>query len=198
MARRGLDATSVVAVAARIADAEGLAAVTVARVAAEAGVRGPSVYNHVAGRDGLVRGIALDAVRELAARLRAAAVGRGGRDGLRAAAAAYRAFAREHPGRYDAMQRAPAAGDAELAAAAGEAVGVLQGILRAWRLEGDEAVHAVRALRSALHGFADLERIGGFGLPAGVDASFDRLVDVLAAGLDLGATGTQTSTTATS
>ena len=197
MARRGLDAAGVLAAAAAIADAEVLQAVTVARVAAEVDVRGPSIYNHVAGRDGLLRGIALGAVGELTARLQTAAIGRSGTDALAAAAAAYRAYAREHPGRYDAMQRAPAAGDAELEAAAGEAVDVLAGILRAWRLDGDEALHAVRGLRSALHGFVDLERIGGFGLPASLDESYDRLVQALVAGLDARTAGRQASTTST-
>ncbi len=199
MARRGLDAGRVLAAAARIADADGLQAVTVARVAAEVDVRGPSIYNHVAGREGLVRGIALQAVRELTAELRAAALGRSGPDAVAAAAAAYRAYARGHPGRYDAMQRAPARGDDddELEAAAGEAVDVLAGILRAWRLEGEDAIHAVRTLRSALHGFVDLERSGGFGLPASFDVSYDRLVRTLLAGLDALAPARQPSTTST-
>jgi len=197
MARRGLDAAGVVAAAARVADAEGLGAVTVARVAAEVDVRAPSIYNHVAGRDGLVRGIALGALRELAARLRAAAVGRSGPDALASAAAAYRAYAREHPGGYDALQRAPAQGDAELEAAASEAADVLGGILHAWRLDGDDATHAVRGLRSALHGFVDLERTGGFGLPVCLDTSFDRLVQALVAGLDARAGLPQASTTST-
>ena len=197
MARRGLDAAAVVGAAARVADAEGLGAVTVARVAAEVGVRGPSIYNHVPGRPGLVRGIALEAVGDLTGRLRAAAVGRSGPEALGAAASAYRAYAREHPGRYDAIQGAGAQDDPELAAAAGEAVEVLVGILRGWRLEGDEAIHAVRALRSALHGFVDLERIGGFGLPVSVDASFAELVETLVAGFDARGTPAQASTTST-
>jgi AcrR family transcriptional regulator len=197
MARRGLDGAAVIAAAARVADAEGLAAVTVARVAGDLGIRGPSLYNHVAGRDGLVRGIALEAVRELSARLREAGNGRSGADALAAAAATYRTFARDHPGRYDAMQRAPATGDAELLAGAAEAVDVLTGLLRGWALEGDEAIHAVRALRSALHGFVDLERIGGFGLPASTDASFAWLVERLTAGLDARAAALQGSTTST-
>jgi len=197
MPRRGLDAAGVLAAAAQVADAEGLGAVTVARVAAEVDVRGPSIYNHVAGRDGLLRGIALGALGELTARLRAAAVGRSGADALAAAAHAYRSYAREHPGRYDAVQRAPAPGDAELAAAAGEAVDVLAGVLRGWELQGDEAIHAVRGLRSALHGFVDLERIGGFGLPASLDESYDRLVNTLVAGLDARAAANQPSTTST-
>ena len=48
MARAGLDGDAVVAAAAVLADAEGLEAVTLARLAADAGVRPPSLYAHVA------------------------------------------------------------------------------------------------------------------------------------------------------
>ena len=186
MSRRGLDRAAVRAVAGDVADAEGLDAVTVARVAAELEVRGPSIYNHVAGRDGLVRGIALTAVRALTAELRRAAVGRSEEDALVGVAAAYRAYAKAHPGRYDAMQRAPAADDDELLAAAAEVVELLTDILRGWQLAPDDRIHAVRAVRSALHGFVDLERVGGFGRPVDPDRSYTWLVRGLAAGLRAG------------
>ena len=41
----------------------------------------------------------------------------------------------------------------------------------------------MRAIRSALHGFVSLEREGGFGMPVAVDASYDKLVGMLDAGL---------------
>lgn len=181
--RRGLDRAAVVATAGDIADREGLGAATVARVAAELGVRAPSLYNHVPGRDGLVQGIALAATRDLTAALRDAAVGRSGTDALLSTANAYRAYAHAHPGRYEAIQRAPAADAPERGSAAAEAVDVLRGILRAWRLEGEDAIHAVRGLRSALHGFVDLERVGGLGLDIPLDVSYERLVRGFAAGL---------------
>jgi AcrR family transcriptional regulator len=180
----GLDATRVVDVAAEIADAEGLGAVTLARVAGELGVRAPSLYNHVDGRDGLQRAIALRGVRELTAVLRDAAVGRSGADALTAAARAYRAYARAHPGRYAASVTAPDANDGEHLAAAGEAVDVVLAVLRAWDLEGDDAVHAARGFRSAVHGFVALETAGGFGIPVDLDVSFERLIATLATGLE--------------
>lgn len=183
MAGRGLDPERVVRVAGDIADAEGLAAVTVARVAAELGVRGPSIYNHVPGREGLERGVALEGIRGLTATLREAAVGRSGDEALLAAAHAYRDYARAHPGRYEAAQRAPSAGDEEALAAAQSAVEVLGGILRAWQLDDEHLVHAVRALRSGMHGFVDIERLGGFELPVSLDESYERVVRGLAAGL---------------
>jgi AcrR family transcriptional regulator len=181
--RPGLDRERVVDAAAALADAEGLGAVTLARVAAGLGVRAPSLYHHVAGRDDLVARIALRAVGELDAALRAAAMGRAGPEALAAVAHAYRDYARRHPGRYATTVSVPADGDPALLARAGEVVDVLLAVLRHWALEGDEAVHAVRVIRSAVHGFVALEAAGGFGLPLDRDASFDRLVATLTAGL---------------
>jgi AcrR family transcriptional regulator len=183
MPRMGLDARRVVDVAAGIADAEGIEAVTLARVAGDLGVRAPSLYNHVDGRADLLRAIAIVGVRELTAALREAAVGRSSADALVAAARAYRAYARAHPGRYAATVAAPTRGDEAHRAAATEAVDVLLAIMRGWDLEGDDAIHAVRAFRSAVHGFVAIEAADGFGMAVDVDASFDRLVATLAGGL---------------
>ncbi|MBM0261164.1 TetR-like C-terminal domain-containing protein, partial [Micromonospora sp. 4G55] len=46
-------------------------------------------------------------------------------------------------------------------------------------LTGDAAVDAARLFRSAVHGFVTLEAAGGFGLPRGIDRSFDQLVAAL-------------------
>ena len=186
MPRAGLDTGRVVDAAAEIADGEGLDAVTLARVAGGLGVRAPSLYNHVDGRAGLLRALALRGVRELTAALREAAIGRSGPDALAATAHAYRAYAIAHPGLYAASVAAPAPDDAEHLAAAGETVDVVYAVLRGWQLEGDDAVHAARAFRSAIHGFVLLETTGGFGIPVDVDTSFERLVATVARGLATG------------
>jgi AcrR family transcriptional regulator len=178
--RRGLDRAQVVEAAAAIADADGLEAVTLARVAGALGVRPPSLYNHVAGRAGLLRALAAQSTSELAAALRRAATGRAGAAAIAAVAAAQRSYALEHPGRYAATVAAPAAGDAEHERAAAEAVDVLAAVFGGAGLEGDDLVHAIRALRSAVHGFAAIETAGGFGLPADREESFRRLVEALA------------------
>ena len=183
MPRAGLNTAAVVAAAAEIADAEGLDRLTLARVAAAAGVRTPSLYNHVESLDDVRRRVALLALRDLADALRDAAVGRAGDDALVAMADAYRAYARRHPGRYAATQRAPAEGDEEMRAAAKGAVDVVLAILRGYGLEGDDAIHAARAVRSALHGFVALETGGGFGIPVDLDESYARMVRALARGL---------------
>jgi AcrR family transcriptional regulator len=187
--RAGLTPAAVVDAAAALADAEGLDALSLAGVAAAVGVRTPSLYNHVASLEDVRRRLALRALAELGDAMRDAAVGRARDDALIAMAHAYRGYATRHPGVYAATLRAPAEEDPELVAASAAAVDVLFAILRGYGLEGDDAIHAARAVRSALHGFVALERGGGFGLPAALDTSFDWMVAALARGLRGGERG---------
>ena len=108
-------------------------------------------------------------MRELTAALRDAAVGRSGADALAATARAYRAYAPPIPGSTRPAWPRRRADDAEHRAAAAEAIDVIFAVLRGWQLEGDDAVHAVRAFRSAVHGFVALEAAGGFGIPVDLD-----------------------------
>ncbi len=183
MPRAGLDTERVVTEAAKLADAEGPHEVTLARLAQALGVRAPSLYNHVDGLPGLLRLLTLRGLDELTDTIRDSAVGRSGADALRAAGQAYRAFAREHPGLYASTVRAPDPDDAELAAAATRAAEVLVAVLGAWGFSGDEVLHRVRVMRSALHGFVTIEAQGGFGLALDLDESFELVLDTVLAGL---------------
>ncbi|MCM0675444.1 WHG domain-containing protein [Micromonospora phytophila] len=181
MPRAGLNQPTVVREAARLADEVGFGQLTLAALAARLGVALPSLYKHVKGADALAQKLSALATAEIAEEMSAAAVGRAGADALRAVANAYRAYARRHPGRYPAAQRAPDPADPEHLAAGERAVAVVYAILRGYGVTGEPAVDAVRAFRSAVHGFVSLEAAGGFGLPRDVDRSFERLVD----GLDI-------------
>jgi AcrR family transcriptional regulator len=184
--RAGLDTEAVVAAAADLADAEGLHALTLAGLAERLGVRSPSLYAHVGGLTDLRARLAARGAHELTAALQAAAAGRARSDALHAVAEAYRAYAHAHPGAYAAMQRAPGTGgnaDPEITAAAAGLIDVLVAVLRGYDLHGDDAIHAVRMMRAALHGFVSLERGGGFAMPIDLEESYRRLVQMLDHGL---------------
>ncbi len=183
MARARLDADAIVAAAAVLADAEGLTAVTLARLATELGVRSPSLYAHIGGLDDLRRRLGARGASELAATLGSAAQGRAGADALGSVAAAYRAYALDHPGTYSAAQQAPDPGDPETSEAARQAVDVVLAVLRGYGFDGEDAIHAARTVRAALHGFVALELEGGFGIPVPLDESYRWLVGVLDHGL---------------
>lgn len=183
MPRAGLDPEAVVAAAAALADAEGLEAVTLAHLAGRLGVRAPSLYTHVGGLGDLRSRLAARGARELAAAVQTAVAGRSGGDALAAAAGVYRTYAREHPGTYAAMQRATNLDDPEAAAAAAVLVDAILAVLRGYGLEGEDALHAARIVRAALHGFVSLEAGEGFRIPLGLDETYARLVAVLDRGL---------------
>jgi AcrR family transcriptional regulator len=183
--RAGLTRQRVIDEAQQLSDEAGPDGLTLAALADRLGVRQPSLYKHIGGSADLDRELALRAKRELADVLARASVGRSGAAGLRSLSGAYRRWALAHPGRYAATVR-PLPEDPEDAAASASVVSIVVDVLAAWGLDGEEAVHATRAVRAALHGFISLEVSGGFALPLGVQQSFDRLVDVLVEGLGPG------------
>jgi AcrR family transcriptional regulator len=177
--RAGLSPDVVVAEAARLVDEVGTGRLTLAALAQRFGVALPSLYKHVDGLDDLHSRLAVLAARDLGAALRRAATGKAQADATTAVAAAYRSYAREHPGRYGYLL-SPRAGDEEHARASGEILAVLADVLAGYGIEDpDTVVDAIRFLRGALHGFVVLEIAGGFALDRPVDESFDAAVAAL-------------------
>jgi AcrR family transcriptional regulator len=177
--RAGLTPARVVDEAADLVDVVGLDGLTLTAVAERLGVAVPSLYKHVGGLDDLRRRLASRSVRELGDALDAAVGDLTGSDALHALADAYRSWALTHPGRYAITQRAPDPADTDHTAAAEAVLDTLVGVLDGYGIVGEDAIHAIRAVRSAIHGFVALEARGGFGLPQDVDRSFALLVDAL-------------------
>ncbi|MET8320381.1 WHG domain-containing protein [Micromonospora sp. NPDC005189] len=179
MARAGVTAERLTLAAAELADEIGMANVTVAALARRFGVKDASLYFHIRnGRDLRVR-VALLALGELADRVAAALAGRAGKDALVAFANAYRDYARQHPGRYAAMQIDL---DPETAAASAGVrhAEMTRAILRGYRLSEPDQTDAVRMMHSTFHGFVSLETTGGFRhTPRTADDSWSRTLDAL-------------------
>lgn len=167
-----------------MADEVGLSRLTLAALAERLGVRQPSLYKHIASMAGLHRDIAVHAKRALGEVLARASVGRSGADAISAMSHAYRDWALAHPARYEASNLMPAPGDTEDETVSRAAIQVIADVLTAYRLEGDDAVDAIRTFRASLHGFVLYETAGAFQLGADVDRSFDRLVHGFIGSLD--------------
>lgn len=175
--RRGLTQEAVVRRAVEMANAaRNPDAVTLTGLAASLDIQPPSLYNHIAGMDGLKRGMRLYALTHLSRSLRLAAAGQTGRKALLFLAYAYRQFAHDNPGVYPLILPAVPLDDAAAAEASEEVLTTIVLILGSMGLEGDDAFHAVRGMRSLLHGFVSLEMSGGFAMPLEVDKSFQRAV----------------------
>jgi len=180
MARKaGVTIESIVATASEIADRDGVEAASLGAVAAAVGIKTPSLHYRVNGTKGLRRLLALEASLQLTASLRAAA---NEADAMRSMGHALRSFALQHPGLYDSLLPAPQPGDDdELSAAMNQSAMVFGEVLLAGGVPEGALIPTIRALRSAVHGFADLERKGGFGLPIDLDESFEAMLDLVLA-----------------
>ena len=184
MPRAGLATTSVTEAAADLVDEVGFPGLSMGLLAERLGVRTPSLYKHVDGLSDLVHRIAVLAATELGDALHEAVADRSGSEALRAAAQAMRSYVKSHPGRYAAGNSLPPAGPADpLGPAINRMLGAFAAVLRGYGLDPRQEIHALRMMRSVLHGYTVLELDGGFRFSTDVDESFDWMVDFLDAGL---------------
>lgn len=176
----GLDLDQVVAAATEIADSEGLGALSLASLASALGVRSPSLYTHVDGLDGLRRQLTFQAANLLTVELTDAAEGLEGSEALTAIAEQLRSFAHRHPGLYETFLPAPTPDeDPDLASALEGPVKLVGAVLTNMEVDQIHVIHLIRALRSAVHGFIDLELHAGFGLPDDIDDSFTTTINLV-------------------
>lgn len=181
MARAGLSAERVTRAAAELADEVGFENVTVSALARRFGVKDASLYSHVKNVQDLRARVAVLALAELADRAADALAGRAGKDALVAFAGAYRAYAKEHPGRYTAA-RLRLDPETAAASAAGRHAEMMRAILRGYDLAEPDQTDAVRLLGSVFHGYVSLEEAGGFDhsrAARDVDASWHRTLDAV-------------------
>ncbi|MFG1828040.1 TetR/AcrR family transcriptional regulator [Microbispora bryophytorum] len=161
MARAGLTTERLIRAGAELADEVGFDQVTISALARRFGVKVASLYSHLKSSQDLKTAIALFALEELADRVADALAGRAGKDALAAFADAYRGYAREHPGRYDAARLRL---DPETAAASAGVrhAQMTRAILRGYDIAEPDQTHAVRMLGGVFHGYVSLEMSGGF------------------------------------
>ncbi|MET8257957.1 TetR/AcrR family transcriptional regulator [Micromonospora sp. NPDC005553] len=188
MPKARLTPASVTEAAAALVDEVGFDNLSMGLLAERLGIKTPSLYKHVASQADLAHRIAILGMTQAGDALRDAIQGRSGSEALAAGAQAMRTFVREHPGRYAASNAArPTGPDDPFIPASERVLASWAAMLGGYDLEPGQVIHAMRTLRSVLHGFATLEVAGGFQIDASVDESFSWLVSFIDEGLRAGA-----------
>jgi AcrR family transcriptional regulator len=162
----------------------GLDDLSMSELAQALNVRTPTLYSHVAGLDDLKRLLALHGLAELDRTMAHATIGISGPDAVRAVLNAYREFVEKNPGLYAATVPTPPRSDREWSAAVDRLMDTLLASLRYYDLRGPEKVHALRGLRSLVHGFVSLESSGALKHPVNRNDSFAWLVESFLAALE--------------
>ena len=184
MPRAGLTTQDVAAAAAGLADEIGYANLTMGLLADRLGVRSPSLYKHVDGLADLQHRVATLAMTELGEVIRDAVQGQAERDALAAMMIAMRAYVTAHPGRYAATVGAEFEGpDDPLLRASTRVIDSIAAVLAGYGIGAGEMTHAIRAIRSTMHGFAMLEVSRGFQWDADPDESFGWMISFIDRGL---------------
>lgn len=181
--RMGLDINTILQAATDIANRDGWDAVTLASLAKKLNVRSPSLYNHVDGLPDIRKKLTLSGMEELYSAMERSVVNTTNDGVVRNLAHTYVSFARKNPGLYEATLRVPDPTDIEILEAGKRIVELALRVLEPYGLEDEAALHAVRGLRSILHGFSSLEQSGGFGLTLDLEISFNLLIDTFLAGI---------------
>ena len=169
-----------------IVETDGIDGLTMQSVAARVGVRAPSLYKRLHGRNELLRLVANDAAAELTRDLESAADGKDARRDLASLASTFRRFAHANPGAYSLIF-APLPDDAR--ADAGWSVRASAPVIDTTeRLAGtDHALEAARTVVAWANGFIAMELAGAFRLGGDVDRAFDYGIDRLGVAIDTAA-----------
>ncbi len=174
--RAGIKPDSVVAAAAAIADRDGWDRITLASVAENLGIKTPSLYNHVEGLADLRQKLAAYALANLKDQLHDAAIGYSSKQAFIEVGHAYVQFVREHPGLYEAINRVVSPKPEAFEQASESILNLFIRLMLPLGILEEEAVHAVRGLRSMVHGFASLESMGGFQMKEDLKESLSKAI----------------------
>src|SRR6187200_2813799 len=162
-----------------IVEADGIDGLTMQSIASRVGVRAPSLYKRLQGRNELLRLVANDAAAELTRDLESAAAGKDARRDLANLARTFRRFAHANPGAYSLIF-APlpddARADPEWSIKASAPV-----INATERLAGTaDALEAARTVVAWANGFIAMELAGAFRLGGHVDRAWEYGIDHVA------------------
>ena len=182
--KTALDKNTIMMAAAELANEHGSEYITLAMLAKKLNIKPPSLYNHFDGLPGIKREMAIFSLDKLYISLADEAEFKAsGDETVLALSRAYLAFARTNPGLYEFALSAPDPADELVHAAGKRIVELVVSAIGPFALSEKEAIHAVRSLRSLMHGFASLEHKGGFGMPLDVDESYQFAVTAFITGL---------------
>lgn len=167
-----------------IADRKGLTGVSLKEIADVLGIKPPSIYKHMpGGLTQIKQDIMVLGWREIDEVIVRRTAGKAGDDAVMALCRAFREYANQHPGVFEALQWHNSYISIENDDATKGIIQTLYQILDAYELREDEKLHILRMLRAFVEGYSLIENHGGFGNPISLDESFDYAVSAMIRGM---------------
>lgn len=177
MARKGLDSEKIISTAANLVEEKGYEHFSLNELATKLGVKTASLYNHIHGIGEVNSKISQLAISRLHCVMEAAIAGKKRDEALMYLALAYRNFAKANPELYKAVIKLPFSDDDELKESGAKVVEPIIEVLKKYILDEAEMIHFSRGLRSAVHGFVEMEEAGFFRkYDADIDKSYEKMI----------------------
>lgn len=173
----------VIQAASDIADADGLNGVSLKAVAERLGMRTPSLYNHIASLEDMLRDVAHAGMRAMNERMAQSAIGVSGLPALKAIGVAYFGYVIAHPGIYETIQWATWHGNDETAALFGFYRDLVSRIVASFGLKPKEEEVAANLVLSLFHGYSSLNVGKALAHPKKAAAEFAEAMSVALSGL---------------
>jgi AcrR family transcriptional regulator len=174
MARKKLDHDTIMDNAVKLIETKGYDHFSLRELAARLKVQPASLYNHVSGIGEIQAEVAMRAARMMHDLLTEAVSGKEDDAAFIDGVYAYRCFTEDHPELYKALIHIPPHDDEQIRKVSFFSFQPLREIVDRYGMERSVKVHFMRALRSFIHGFAELS---GNGLiqrsPVSKEESFD-------------------------
>lgn len=182
---RGLNKNAIIVAAVKIADANGLANITLKELATELGVKSPSLYKHIpGGLSELYEEIMVYGWSLVDNEIMRSAVGKSKDDAIRAICYAFRNTVVQHPGVFESLQWHNSYTSDLNKQATKSIISSLYQVLEAYNMSEEQMLHILRILRGFVQGFANIEAHGGFGDPIPADDSFDFAIQIIINGIN--------------
>lgn len=160
MARRGLTNEEIYEEAAKLVAEKGYRNFSLRELASRLNVAPSSLYEHVNGIEEIGTAVGMVAIERLSAALDQAIAHEDPRTAFKSFACAYRAFAQQNPELYQAIIAIPRAHDEKLARNEQETIAPLRSVVERFATDEKNIIDLQRFVRSALHGFIELEAAG--------------------------------------
>lgn len=160
--RAQISLTKILEAAIDICNEEGYEQLALSDVSKRLGIKTPSLYNHIQGLSDLKQKIAYYGLQMLYDSIIHSAIGYIGDEAIISVSKAYIEFVKKYPGLYRSISKAPDPYELQFDTLSNQLVQVFIKLLGAYNLSDDESIHAVRGLRSMLHGFSSIQIDLGF------------------------------------
>lgn len=183
--RAQLNTNKILDAATELCDEIGYEQLSLSALASKLGIKSPSLYNHVQGLPELKQQLAISGLEKLYDHLVVSSLGLSGKEALFAISFAYVAFVLKHPGLYKAISSPPNPYNPEFESLSNALVEMLIKMFVPFDLSSEEVIHAVRGLRSILHGFSAIQLDAGFRLNYSQQESLKFVVTRYLTGLEV-------------